>query len=173
MSTTSRIPTHVRAQTRVPSPLGDLCLAASDEGLLGLWFDDQQHHPGPIDAQEDASNPHLRQARAWLDDYWRSARSDVVLTLAPLGTAFQRDVWLALRRIGDAQTSTYGAVAHAIQRPLAVRAVGVAIGRNPLGIIVPCHRVLGKDGSLTGYAGGLARKQWLLAHESNQLKVPF
>jgi methylated-DNA-[protein]-cysteine S-methyltransferase len=173
MSPTRSIHSLALAQTRVASPLGDLSLVASAQGLLGLWFDDQQHHPGPLTAGVDAANAHLLEASAWLDAYWRTGRSTRALTLAPVGTPFQTDVWLALRRIDDGATCTYGDVAQTVGRPQAVRAVGAAIGRNPLGIIVPCHRVIGRDGSLTGYAGGLARKQWLLAHEQASRKLPI
>lgn len=169
------IPAHgagPQAQCRVDSPLGLLTLAASAHGLRGAWFDGQRHHPGPMDAPVDAAHPLLQAAQRALAAYWRSPASPQALQACrelPLdlqGTPFQRAVWAALRAIPPGQTRRYGDIARAVDRPAAVRAVGAAIGRNPVSVLVPCHRVLGADGSLTGYAGGLSRKQWLLAHET-------
>lgn len=155
------------AQARVESPLGPMTLAATAKGLAGLWFDGQKHHPGTLDAPEDASQSHIAQARAELERYWRGgARRRFAVRLDPQGTPFQQAVWRALREIPAGSTSTYGAVAARAGAVGAARAAGAAIGRNPLSIIVPCHRVLGRDGSLTGYAGGLQRKQALLRLEA-------
>ncbi len=160
----------IEAWLRLPSPLGALLLAASARGLVGLWFDDQRHHPGPIDAPERPAHPLLDAARRALDVYWsgavHGADAFAHLPLDARGSAFQRAVWQALRAIPIGATCSYGELAAAIGRPTAARAVGAAIGRNPLGIVVPCHRVVGRDGALTGYAGGLARKRALLAHEA-------
>lgn len=159
-------PTHLVAQATVPSPLGPLLLAASAQGLAGCWFTDQRHHPGPLAVPVDAGHPHIAQAVAELADYWRDAAvARFRVPLDPAGTPFQQAVWQALRAIPPGRCSGYGRLAAGLGLPQAARAVGAAVGRNPLSVIVPCHRVLGSDGSLTGYAGGLARKQALLQHE--------
>jgi methylated-DNA-[protein]-cysteine S-methyltransferase len=156
---------RLAAQARAPSPLGDLTLAATDDGLAGLWFDAQRHHPGPLGAPQDRRQRWIAQTIDELDAYWRGTvrRFRVPLDLA--GTPFQRGVWRVLLDIAAGDVSSYGAVAAHVGAPRALRAVGAAIGRNPIGIIVPCHRVLGHDGALTGYAGGLDRKRALLALE--------
>ena len=151
-------------QRSLPTPIGELrLLASAPEGaLVGAYFDE----PGaPARAPEDPDHRVLDQAATQLREYFEGARRSFDLPLAPEGTAFQRRVWAALGEIGFGQTRSYGEIAAAIGRPSASRAVGAANGRNPLPVIVPCHRVIGSDGSLTGYAGGLARKRWLLAHE--------
>ena len=154
------------AQARLESPLGPITVAATAQGLAGLWFDAQAHHPGPLDAPLDAQQRFIAQAREELERYWHGqwhGRFAVPLDLQ--GTPFQRAVWHALLDIDAGSTSSYAAVAERAGAPRALRATGAAIGRNPLSIIVPCHRVLGRDGSLTGYAGGLQRKQALLRLE--------
>lgn len=160
------VTTPLEAQARIDSPLGPLTLAATERGLAGAWFEAQQHHPQHIDAPVNAAHRHLRQAAQELDAYWRDAQRRFTVPLDPQGTDFQQQVWRALRAIGAGSVMTYGDVAARIGRPDAVRAVGTAIGRNPLSVIVPCHRVIGRDGSLTGYAGGLHRKAALLKHEA-------
>ena len=162
---TMTCPSRITAQARLPSPLGDLTLAGTDDGLAGLWFDAQRYHPGPIDAPQDRQQRWIAQAADELDAYWRGAcaRFDVPLDLA--GTPFQRRVWRALLDIARGCVSSYGQVAARVGAPRALRAVGAAVGRNPVSVIVPCHRVLGSDGALTGYAGGLDRKRALLALE--------
>jgi methylated-DNA-[protein]-cysteine S-methyltransferase len=158
------------AQARLESPLGMLTAVASDTGLAGLWFDGQKHHPGPLDVPEDPQHRWLAQAADELDAYWRCReqgrtprRFSVPLDLA--GTPFQQAVWQALLEIEPGATCSYGELARRTQAPYAVRAVGAAVGRNPVSVVVPCHRALGSDGSLTGYAGGLDRKRALLALE--------
>ncbi len=159
-------PKNLVAQARLDSPLGPLTAAATAKGLAGLWFDGQAHHPGPLDAPLDAQQPFIAQAREELDRYWHGgALTAFKVPLDAQGTAFQKAVWRSLLAIQASATSTYASVAAQAGSPRAVRAAGAAIGRNPLSIIVPCHRVLGRDGSLTGYAGGLARKEALLRHE--------
>jgi len=158
-------PTALIAQATIASPLGPLLLAATARGLAGAWFEGQAHHPGTLDAPVDPAQPFIALAAQELQRYWRGAEPCFEVTLDPSGTEFQRAVWAALRRIRPGQTTSYGALALQIGRPAAVRAVGGAVGRNPLSIIVPCHRVIGRDGSLTGYAGGLERKQALLQRE--------
>jgi methylated-DNA-[protein]-cysteine S-methyltransferase len=157
--------TGLVAQARFDSPLGPLTAAATDRGLAGLWFDGQAHHPGPLDAPGNPRHPVLVQARHALDAYWKDAQTTLAVPLDLQGTDFQRKVWRALLKIGPGRTSTYAAVAARAGSSAAVRAAGAAIGRNPVSIIVPCHRVLGRDGSLTGYAGGVERKHELLLHE--------
>jgi len=156
--------TPFAAQAEIDSPLGPLTALATPKGLAGLWFDAQQHHPGDIDVPVDAQHPHIVAAREWLGAYWAKRRTSRI-ALDPQGTPFQQAVWRALLTIAFGHTSTYGEIAAQAGRPGGARAAGAAIGRNPLSIIVPCHRVIGRDGSLTGYAGGLHRKQALLQLE--------
>jgi methylated-DNA-[protein]-cysteine S-methyltransferase len=165
--------TAVVAQATLPSPLGPMLFAATARGLAGCWFTDQAHHPGDFAAPEAPDNRFIAQAAREFDGYWGDAvGARFRVALDPQGTAFQQAVWLALRAIAVGATTSYGTLARGLGRPLAMRAVGAAVGRNPLSIIVPCHRVLGSDGSLTGYAGGLPRKIDLLRREGNQLAEP-
>lgn len=161
---------HCRIRTTVDSPLGPLLLARSDDGLAGVWFADQKHHPGELAAAEDPDDPLLRRAADQLRAYFGGdvLRFDVPLDLQ--GTAFERAVWSALLDIGRGTTSSYGALARRLGAPNAVRAVGGAVGRNPVSVIVPCHRVVGSDGAVTGYAGGTPRKLALLALEGVRLR---
>ena len=158
-------------QTTVPSPLGPIVIAATDQGLAGLWFaENQRHSPveltGPAAWPEDAGHPVLQQASRQLGDYFAGRRSQFDLPLdLRCGTAFQQSVWQALLDISQGEVTSYGEVSRRIGKPTAVRAVGGAIGRNPISIIVPCHRVTGSSGALTGYAGGLDRKTALLRLE--------
>jgi methylated-DNA-[protein]-cysteine S-methyltransferase len=153
-------------QARFDSPLGPLTALATERGLAGLWFDGQTHHPQSLDAPHDAHQPFIAQARAELDRYWQGdGQQTFTVPLDLHGTPFQRAVWQALLAIGRGRTCSYADIASAAGSPSAVRAAGAAIGRNPVSVIVPCHRVIGRDGSLTGYAGGLARKQALLQLE--------
>ena len=154
------------AQARIDSPLGSIRLAASARGLAGVWFDGQAHHPGPIDAPTDPSHPHIALAAVELAAYWHDPGVLFTVPLDPAGTPFQQAVWALLRGIAPGRRASYGDIAQRIGKPAAVRAVGAAVGRNPISIIVPCHRVVGSDGSLTGYAGGLPRKQALLKAEA-------
>jgi methylated-DNA-[protein]-cysteine S-methyltransferase len=160
----SRTPVFV-AQALIDSPLGPIRLAATVQGLAGAWFEGQQHHPGEIGVPVDTRHPVLQRAGEQLSAYFAGKRADFDLPLDPQGTPFQQAVWQALRRIPRGATCSYGDIAQSAGRPAAVRAAGAAIGRNPVSIIVPCHRVIGRDGSLTGYAGGLARKTALLTIE--------
>jgi methylated-DNA-[protein]-cysteine S-methyltransferase len=157
---------YLVAQARLDSPLGPLTAAATADGLAGLWFDGQAHHPGLLAAPVDPGNRHIAQARTELQRFWAGRMSPpFAVALDPQGTDFQQRVWQALRRIAAGRLETYAGLAAAIGAPTAARAVGAAVGRNPLSIIVPCHRVVGHDGRLTGYAGGLARKRALLEIE--------
>jgi len=156
--------TLVRATYR--SPLGPMTVAATGRGLAGLWFDGQRHEPDHSAWPEQADNPVLRQAMGQLDAYFagQPATFDLPLDLGH-GTTFQQAVWQALLAIPRGATTSYGGLCRQLGNPSAMRAVGAAVGRNPISIVVPCHRVLGADGSLTGYAGGLERKRALLQLE--------
>lgn len=158
-------PRSLIAQARFETPLGPITVAATAQGLAGLWFDGQTHHPGTLEVPFDEEQRFIAQARGQLARYWQGSRSPFAVRLDAQGTPFQQAVWRTLLDIPAGHTSTYAAVAARAGSPRAVRAAGAAIGRNPLSIIVPCHRVLGRDGSLTGYAGGLPRKQALLRLE--------
>lgn len=157
--------THLIACARADSPLGPILLAATGQGLAGFWFEGQAHHPGTLAVPEVPDHPHIAQALRELKEYWAGRRNGFDVPLDPRGTPFQRDVWQALRRIPAGGTVSYAALANGIGRPAAVRAVGAAVGRNPISVIVPCHRVIGSSGHLTGYAGGLPRKTALLRLE--------
>ncbi|AOW12390.1 cysteine methyltransferase [Hydrogenophaga crassostreae] len=161
-------PTHA-VQSTWDSPLGPINLCATPQGLAGLWFHDQRHRPDgkwfqhwAIDNQQPVLLETQRQLRAFFDGALK--RFDLPLDLMA-GTLFQRDVWAALQGIPGGDTRSYGEVAHQVGRAAAVRAVGAAVGRNPISIVVPCHRVVGANGALTGYAGGLDRKTALLQLE--------
>jgi methylated-DNA-[protein]-cysteine S-methyltransferase len=154
--------------TEHTSPLGPLLLAAEDNGLAAIYFDGHRH--ADLSRKQGWTrhdgDPLLRRACDQLDEYFAGTRRTFDLPLAPEGTAFQRNVWLGLCRIPYGQTSSYGQLAADIGNKAAVRAVGAANGRNPLSIVVPCHRVIGGSGDLVGYAGGLERKRFLLSLES-------
>ncbi len=157
-------------QSRALTPLGPVRLAASARGLAGLWFEDQKHRPAALDSGQwphDGAHALLQAAQAQLQAYFggRLQRFDLPLDLSA-GTPFQQAVWQLLQGIGHGQRCSYGELARQLGQPQAVRALGAAVGRNPLSIVVPCHRVVGHDGRLTGYAGGLHRKHALLALES-------
>ena len=162
---TTSIRRRCTAQATIATPLGALLLARTEHGLAGAWFEGQKYHAGELEAPERPADPLLRAAAEQLGDYFagRSSRFDVPLDLH--GTGFQLGVWQALRAIGPGQTRSYLEIARTVGSPKAVRAVGAAVGKNPLSVIVPCHRVVGSNGALTGYAGGLHRKRALLALE--------
>jgi methylated-DNA-[protein]-cysteine S-methyltransferase len=149
------------------SPWGPMTVVAQDEGLVWVGFDGQKHAPDLSPWPESHDHPLLRLASEELRQYFAGERSqfDVPLDLRG-GTPFQQRVWAALLEIAPGATSSYGAISQAIGNPNAVRAVGGAVGRNPISIIVPCHRVVGSNGAMTGYAGGLPRKVALLQLES-------
>ncbi len=162
------------------SPLGAMLLAASDDGAVGAWFEGQKH--GPSSEQRatwlsTANNRFLHALEAWLIGYFSTANSanafsgkaataisSIKFDLS-LGTMFQQQVWRALCEIPEGKTVSYGALASKLGKPSAARAVGAAVGKNPLSVIIPCHRVVGTAGALTGYAGGIDRKQALLKLE--------
>lgn len=149
------------------SPLGKITLAGEGNTLTGLWFTGQKHFGGAnIPAGEV---PVFSVAQSWLDAYFAGGEPGELPPLAPQGTPFQKAVWDLLLEIPRGETATYGALAEKLSRrlgrPTSPRAVGSAVGRNPISILIPCHRVVGADGRLTGYAGGLERKEWLLTLE--------
>ena len=145
----------------VPSPIGPIVLVADGDALVGAWLPPHDALP-----EERSGDPVLERAARQLAEYFEGGRREFDLPLAGPGTAFQRDVWRELRAIPFGATRSYADVARAIGRPKATRAVGAANGANPLAIFVPCHRVIGRDGRLTGYGGGLEAKRWLLEHEA-------
>jgi methylated-DNA-[protein]-cysteine S-methyltransferase len=146
-----------------PSPVGILTLVASDAGLQAVWWPDDARLTQTGTLQPD--HPVLTQATAELDEYFAGRRTTFDVPLDPSGTDFQRSAWDVLRTIPYAQTMTYAQQAAQLGDPAKARAVGAANGRNPISIIVPCHRVVGASGALTGFAGGLDAKQWLLQFE--------
>ena len=151
----------------IPSPLGEIRLAGDNDALAELYL--PTHSDEDLLDGERRTTPVLARAAAQLAEYFAGERTVFDLPLAPRGTAFQRLVWDHLLAIPHGETRSYGELARAIGRPAASRAVGAANGRNPISIIIPCHRVIGANGTLTGYGGGMAAKQWLLDHERRQL----
>ncbi len=141
----------------ITSPLGTINISATDEGITSVLFTDES---GISD-----NHPHLRQAIAQLDEYFTNKRNTFDLPLAPEGTDFQKRVWNELLAIPFGKTTTYLTMAKRLGDEKVIRAAASANGKNPIAIIIPCHRVIGSDGKLTGYAGGLWRKEWLLKHE--------
>jgi methylated-DNA-[protein]-cysteine S-methyltransferase len=159
-----------RTHTVIDSPVGPLTLVAVNGTLTGLYLHQQRHRPPEETFGEPESGP-FAEATRQLKDYFDGHRTDFDLPLALAGTPFQRRVWTALQDVPYGQTMTYGQLAGEIRQPTAARAVGLANGKNPVSIIVPCHRIIGSTGSLTGYGGGLAVKQYLLAHEQTVLRA--
>lgn len=146
-----------------------MLLAASHRGLTGAWFEGQRHGPTQCQWAIEPNHPLLVQACAALDAYFGATHTPATLAHVPIdlsaGTAFQQQVWQALRSIAPGTVTTYSELSASLGCPSSVRAVAAAIGKNPVSIVVPCHRVIGKNGQLVGYAGGLPRKAHLLAHE--------
>lgn len=159
--------------TRYASPLGEIVLAADGNRLTGLWFTGQLYFAQGLTGEigENDRHPVLLQTKNWLDAYFDGRRPAIdSLPLAPQGSAFRQAVWHILQAIPYGDVITYGEIARRIaaatgKAHMSAQAVGGAVGHNPLSIIIPCHRVVGALGDLTGYAGGLSRKIWLLAHE--------
>lgn len=154
--------------------LGEILLAADEQGLRGLWFEGQKDYGGGLPSNGiEKATPILEQAVEWLDVFFSGREPDFLPPLHPVGTDFQREVWALLETIPYGQTSTYGALAKALPQsrgtPMSPQAVGGAVGRNPISLLIPCHRVIGAQGQLTGYAGGIERKHWLLALEGVHL----
>jgi methylated-DNA-[protein]-cysteine S-methyltransferase len=156
----------LRSCMHYESPLGTMLLAATDRGLAGVWFVGQRHGPDPSGWRQDPGHPVLLAAAAQLAGYFAGQRTRFELPLdLQAGTPFQQSVWQALLAIPAGGTTSYTELGRRVGRPLAARAVGAAVGRNPVSIVVPCHRVVGTGGALTGYAGGLERKTALLRLE--------
>jgi methylated-DNA-[protein]-cysteine S-methyltransferase len=150
----------------VPSPLGGLVLATDGVALTGVWFDGQRYQPPMVTGwQRRRDLPLLHRAAAELAEYFAGRRKRFALPVAPCGTPFQRAVWQAIAAIPYGETIAYRDLAARVGRPESIRAAGAATGRNPLSIVIPCHRIVGANGALTGYAGGLDRKRALLALE--------
>lgn len=151
----------------VDSPIGRLMISSNGTALTGLYMGAPSTSPGVDGWREDPAASPLREAARQLEEYFSGKRRQFDLPLHMHGTDFQRQVWNALTEIPFGETRTYGELARQIGNPAACRAVGLANGRNPIAVIVPCHRVIGADGSLTGFGGGLPRKAWLLRHETS------
>jgi len=149
--------------SRFDSPLGEILLTGDGLALTGLYTRDHPRRPAVVGEPDDVA---FAEVRRQLTEYFAGSRLTFDLPLAARGTDFQHRVWAELQRIGYGDTASYRKVATRLGDSKAVRAVGVANGRNPISIVVPCHRVVGHDGSLTGYAGGLTAKKWLLDHEA-------
>lgn len=145
------------------SPIGSLRIFANAHGLKKIEFADSKSH------SNDNANPVLKEAVKQLDEYFQAKRTDFELPLDPEGTLFQKSVWDKLRLIPFGATCSYQQIANTIEKPKAARAVGQANNRNPLPIVIPCHRVIGSNDSLVGYAGGLTTKKWLLEHEKKKM----
>ena len=161
------------------SPIGNILLAADDMGLTGLWFDGQKYFSHGLDKEhEEKELPLFRKVNYWLDIYFSGKEPDFTIPLHFIGTAFQKDVWKILCSIPYGHTMTYGEIANQISSQngssrMSAQAVGGAVGHNEISIIVPCHRVVGTNGSLTGYAGGIDKKVKLLTLEKADMKQFF
>ena len=160
------------------SPLGRITLAADEIGLTGLWLEGQKYYAGQLDLErgewEEKELPVLAMTKCWLDEYFAGRVPETTIPMHLSGTSFQMEVWEILCQIPYGQTITYGQIARQIavkrgRKTMSAQAVGGAVGRNPISIIVPCHRVVGADGSLTGYAGGVDKKMALLTLEGVNL----
>ncbi|HVW39083.1 MAG TPA: methylated-DNA--[protein]-cysteine S-methyltransferase [Pirellulales bacterium] len=148
------------------SPLGELLLVSDGQSLSGVYYEDHRRGPARGANWRRDAGP-FEQVKNELTAYFGGELREFGVKLAPQGSEFQREVWNELRRIPPGKTLTYAELAARVGRPKAIRAVGAANARNPISIIVPCHRVVGSNGTLTGYAGGLKRKEWLLKHEAS------
>lgn len=167
--------------TNYDSPIGRLLLAEKDGALVGLWMEGQKYYLGSLreDMEERADSGILKDTKAWLDRYFKGERpSPDELELAPVGSEFRKEVWRILCEIPYGQVTTYGEISRKIAASrgldrMSAQAVGGAVSHNPISIIIPCHRVVGTDGSLTGYAGGIRKKIWLLTREGVDLEEMY
>lgn len=165
--------------TTCPSPVGEILLAADEIGLTGLWFEGEKYYALSLDKEhEEREVPVLAEAKRWLEIYFAGREPDFMPPLHMIGTPFQIEVWELLRKIPYGKTTTYGELARQIAKQrglprMSAQAAGGAVGHNPISIIIPCHRVVGSNGSLTGYAGGIQRKIQLLAHEGVDMSRLF
>lgn len=175
-----------RADNRIPeytihyeSPIGGILLAADAIGLTGLWFDGGKYYAAGLSGEcEEKSVPVLENAKEWLDIYFSGREPDFLPPLHLKGSSFQTEVWDILRQIPYGKTTTYGEIAGILAKKrglarMSAQAVGGAVGHNPVSVIVPCHRVVGSDGSLTGYAGGIDKKRKLLEYEGADMSVCY
>jgi methylated-DNA-[protein]-cysteine S-methyltransferase len=154
------------------SPIGSICIIATDRGIRRIEFlDALPERPAHGECSDATGQRHVARAKEQLAEYFASERRIFDLPLDLPGTPFQRSVWDCVRRVPYGQTISYRALAAAAARPAAIRAAGAANGANPIAIVIPCHRIIGSNGSLTGYAGGLARKRYLLDLEANPTSV--
>lgn len=154
--------------TSMDSPIGTLLLTSDDEGLTGVYMEVHAHGPDGVQPEWQRDDGGFTQVRRQLEEYFGGERTTFDLPLNPAGTLFQKMVWDALRTIPYGEVRSYGEIAEQIGKPGAARAVGLANGRNPISVVVPCHRVIGASGALTGYGGGLERKRSLLDLEAGQ-----
>jgi methylated-DNA-[protein]-cysteine S-methyltransferase len=161
--------TLMNVYTYIDSPLGKITLQANESGMSGVWFETHTTQPDAL-GKYSPDNSLLQQCEGQLTEYFSGKRSSFEIPISAQGTAFQKKVWHALTTIPYGETWSYQELANAIDNPKAVRAVGLANGKNPISIIVPCHRVIGKNGKLTGYAGSLERKAWLLDFENSEIE---
>ena len=166
--------------TDYESPLGPLVLASDGERLTGLWMQDQKYFGSTLPEKKElqwTEAPVFAQARRWLDLYFAGKKPDFTPPLAPAGSPFRQAVWAALRRIPYGGVTTYGQIARELKQGdgcrVSAQAVGGAVGHNPISILIPCHRVVGADGSLTGYAGGVEKKLFLLQLEGAPMEGLF
>ena len=163
--------------TRLRTPIGELVITASDTAITGVFFPTSRRGPAPthqagwVEATEGPAAELLARARQQLEEYFARTRTTFDLPLEALGSAFEHRVWNALRQIPYGTTTSYGAIAKQLGDRAATRAVGLANAKNPIPIIVPCHRVVGSKGELTGFGGGLDTKRWLLEHEGAMLEL--
>jgi methylated-DNA-[protein]-cysteine S-methyltransferase len=167
--------------TTYDSPIGLLTLGADDDNLIALWIGEEKYLDYKLLEKMKTQNdlPVFEQTKAWLDRYFAGKRPDISeLSLAPIGSDFQQEVWKILITIPYGEVTTYGKIANQIaelqgKKKMSAQAVGGAVGRNPISIIIPCHRVVGSNGSLTGFAGGIDKKVWLLEHEDTNMTNMF
>lgn len=169
-----RMEPYMTYLTKLASPLGPLSLASDGEAVTGLWLDGQKYFAAGLEAdtEEQPDLPVLRQAEAWLNAYFEKRELPPLPPLAPRGSEFRQKVWKLLLEIPFGETTTYGALTERLKAagvPASPQAVGGAVGHNPISILIPCHRVVGADGSLTGYAGGVDKKRFLLELEGADL----
>lgn len=168
-------------KTNYPSPVGLLTLASDGQGLMGLWLEEQKYFGGGVKGEMTQQNnlPVFLAAKKWLNEYFAGHKPAAgQLPLAPIGGEFRQEVWKLLCEIPYGETVTYGEIGKKLEAKRSrsgmwARAVGGAVGHNPISILIPCHRVVGANGRLTGYAGGISRKAWLLAHEGVKVKGAF
>lgn len=152
--------------TNYDSPLGRMLIASDGESICGVWFYGQKNFPAFDTLIQDDNLAIFKKAKEWFDDYFNGSNPKITFKLNPHGTAFRLRVWRILREIPYGETLTYGEIADKISPKMSAQAVGGAVGHNPIAILVPCHRVLGANGKLTGYAGGIERKMELLKIEN-------